>query len=252
MSRRLVSTMIVLSLFLPMAAARADDRSENVRVEPENVGIGLSYSGRTIRVTACVPACDGIVIRVTGADKPLALKKKGKKYGLLWMNVGEVYYEAVPTLYLLRSSRKLEELATPETLSRLGLGFGALRNRVPAESENGARDLFGELVKLKERDQLFSSEAAGVERSSLGAGNQLASTEFFLPAKTPVGDYTVDVFRFDHGEGSLVGSATVHLQRDAVVASIMSLATDYGLLYGGLAVVVAVLAGLGTGLVFRK
>jgi hypothetical protein len=222
MPRRPVSTTIVLSLFLPMAAARAGDRSEDVHVEPENIGIGLSYSGRTIRVTASVPACEGIVIRVTGADEPLALKKKGKKCGLLWMNVGEVHYEAVPTLYLLRSSRKLEELATPETLSRLGLGFDALRDRVPVESEDGARDLFGELVKLKERDRLFSSEASGVERSSLGAGNQQASSEFFLPAKTPVGDYTVDVYRFDHGDGSLVGSATVHLERDAVVAWITS------------------------------
>jgi len=252
MFRRRISTTIVLSLLLPIAAARAGNGPESVQIEPENVVIGIFYSGQTIRVKASAPASQGVVIRVTGPDEPLLLKKKGKKYGLVWMNVGEVHYEAVPTLYLLRSSRKLDDLATPETLSRLKLGFDALRDRVPADSEDGARELFGDLVKLKERDGLFSSEVGGVELDSLESGRLGARGEVFLPAKTPVGEYTVDVFRFQGGEGLLVGSATIHLKRGVVVSSIASLAENYGLLYGCLAVAVAVLAGLGTGFIFRR
>ena len=249
---RPASTTIVLSLLLSMAPARAGDRSNHVQVEPDNVRIGIFYSGRNIRVRASTPPSEAIVMRVTGPEEPLVLKKKGKKYGVLWMNVGEVHYEAVPTLYLLRSSRAPDELAAPETLNRLKIGFDALRDRIPAGSKDGARELFGELVKLKQKDHLFSSEAAGVQLNPTGPGRQEATGQFSLPAKTPVGDYTVDVFSFRNGEGELIGTATIHLERASVVSFITSLAANHGLLYGCLAVAVAIFAGLLTGFIFGR
>ena len=203
-------------------------------------------------MTASTPAAREIVVRVSGPDEPLVLKKKGKKYGLLWMNVGEVRYEAVPTLYILRSSRKLDELAAPETLDRLRLGFDALRNQVPAGSKDGGRELFGELVKLKHKDHLFSSEAAGVQRHATGDGRQVVTADFSLSAKTPVGDYTIDLFGFQGREGELMGTAKIHLERTPVVSWITSLSDNHGLLYGCLAVVVALLAGLLTGFLFGR
>lgn len=252
MFRGRASATIVLLLVLSVAPVRAGSRSNKVQVEPENIRIGVFYAGQSIRVKASTSASGGIVMRVAGPEKPLVLKKKGKKYGFLWMNVGEVYYEAIPTLYMLRSSRKLDEIAAPETLDRLKIGFDALRNRIPAGSKDGARELFGELVKLKQRDHLFSSEGTGVELSSIGTGRQEATCEFFLPAKTPVGDYTVDVFGFQDGEGRLIGTAKIHLERTFVVSFLLSLAANQGLLYGCLAVALAVLAGLFTGFVFGR
>jgi uncharacterized protein (TIGR02186 family) len=180
------------------------------------------------------------------------LKKKRKEFGFLWMNVGEVHYEAVPALYMLRSSRRLDEIAAPETLQRLKLGFDALRDQVSAQSEDGAAGLFGELVKLKEKDHLYSSEAGGVDLVAAGAGGREATGEFLLPAKTPVGDYTVDVFGFQKQKAELFGTATIHVRRDAAVSAITSLATKHGFLYGCLAVAVAILAGLFTGFIFRR
>jgi len=252
MFRRLASTTIMPLLLLSIVPARAGIRSNSVQVQPENVRIGIFYSGRTIRVKASMPACRDVVMRLTGPEEPLVLKKKGKKYGVLWMNVGEVHYKAIPTLYILRSSRKLDEIAASETLSRLKLGFDALRDQIPTGSKDGVKELFGELVKLKQKDHLFSSEAADLQLHSTGSGRQEAIGEFFLPAKAPVGDYTVDVFGFQEHEGELTGTATVHLERAAAVSSITSLANNHGLLYGCLAVAVAVLAGLFTGFIFGR
>jgi uncharacterized protein (TIGR02186 family) len=252
MLRCLAPTTILLLLLASTAPARGAGQSDPVQVEPENVRVGIFYSGRNIRVRAWTPASEGIVMRLTGPEEPLVLKKKGRKFGVLWMNVGEVHYEAVPTLYLLRSTRPLDELAAPETLTRLKLGFNALRDRIPAGSKDGARELFGELIKLKQQDHLFSSEVAGVELDPAGPGRQEAIGQFSLPAKTPVGDYTVDVFSFREGEGELIGTATVHLERTSTVSFIASLAANHGLLYGCLAVAVAVLAGLFTGFIFRR
>jgi uncharacterized protein (TIGR02186 family) len=252
MLHRLASTTITVSLFLSVAAARADDRSNAIRVEPENISIGIFYSGQTIRVKAFAPASRDIVIRVAGPEEPLLLKKKGRKFGLLWMNVGEVRYQAVPTLYLLSSSRRLEEIAAPETLDRLKLGFDALQDRIPADAEEGARELFPELVKLKQRDRLFSIQPAGVQLQPLGSGWQEGLGEFFLPAKTPVGEYTVDVFDFHARQGQLLGTAKIRVERASLVSWIVSLAADHGLLYGCIAVALAVLAGLFTGFLFSR
>lgn len=252
MLRHLPLTTSLILLVLPAMSVWAGGQSsgDQVQARPDRIQVGMFYSGRDIQVTASTPACEDVVIRVTGRDEPVTLKRKGKKYGVLWMNVGEVHYDAVPTLYIVRSTRELGEIAAPETLRRLKIGFDALRDLVPAESEDGAREFFGELVKLKERDHLFSSEAPAVQRHSAESGRQEVTSEFLLPAKAPVGDYTIDVFAFQDGNGTLVGTANVHLRRSVAVASITSLATSHGLLYGCIAVAIAVLAGLSTGVIF--
>jgi uncharacterized protein (TIGR02186 family) len=252
MFRRLASTTILLFLLPSAGPVLAGSGPDRVQVEPEQVRIGMFYSGQVIRVKASTPASADVVMRITGREEPLVLKKKGKKYGILWMNVGEVHYEAIPTLYLLRSSRGLDEIAAPEDLRRLNLGFDAIKDRIPAGSKDEARKLFGELVKLQKKAHLFSCEAAGIQLHPAGAGRQEAVGEFFLPAKTPVGDYTIDVFSFQGRDGELIGTAAVHLERSAVVSSITSLAVNHGLLYGCLAVAVAVLAGLFTGWIFGR
>lgn len=243
-----------LILVLSIGAVRADDESNGdpVQVDPHNIQIGTFYSGQVVRVKAAVPVSKDVVIRVTGPDESVRLNRKGKKYGVVWMNVGEVRYGAVPALYIVRSTRELSELADDETLSRLNIGFDALRDQVPAGSGDGAREFFGEFVKLKQRDDLYICEAAGIDLGPGAAGQQEVTSEFLLPAKAPVGDYTVDVFRFQGGAGELIGTAKVHLRRGSVVLFITSLAKHHGVLYGCLAVAVAVLAGLSTGFIFGK
>lgn len=252
MPRLLPPPSILLLVLALTAPARAGTPPGRVEVEPANVEVGLFYCGQEVRVTASMADCDGVAIRVSGPEEPLVLNRKGKKYGILWMNVGEVHFKSVPTLYVLRSSRKLDELADTQTLDRLELGLPALEHRAAADAENEGGDLFGEMVRLKEKDRLYSSQASGVEVRSLGAGRQEATAELCLPAKTAVGEYTVDVFSFRKGRGELVGSTTVHLERAPAVSFIRSLAADHGLLYGCLAVGVAVFAGLLTGFIFRK
>lgn len=212
--------------------------------------MACSTAVHSIHVEANASVGEDVVVRVTGPDEPLTLKRKGKKFGFLWMNVGEVHYEAVPTIYILRSSRRLDEISTPEILHRLKIGFDALQERISVGAEDSARELTGELVKLKEKDGLFSYEPGSVAFHPLGNEQQRAVTDFLLPAKAPVGEYVVDVFRFQNSEGELLNSARLRLQRASTVSFITSLVVEHGLLYGCLAVAIAILAGLSTGFIF--
>jgi uncharacterized protein (TIGR02186 family) len=250
MMRRLSPALLLLLPLLIAECAWAGDSGRTVDVEPDLIQVGIFFSGHQVRVKAETGVGQDLIIRVTGDDEPLALKKKGKNFGFLWMNVGELRYEAVPSLYILGSTRRLEEISDPETLNRLLIGFDALRERIPPEVRDGRRELFGELVKLKEKDRLFVYRAGGIEATPLGAGRQESSFEFLLPAKTPVGEYTVDVYGFQDGAGTLLGTAKIRLERSSAIAFIISLIVDHSLLYGCLAVVVAILAGLFTGIIF--
>ena len=252
MRHRMTPTTMAFALaWLVVSCAAAEDQAGTaVQVEPQQIRVGLLYSGQTIQVSASVPACEAVVIRITGHPESLVLKKKEKKFNVLWMNAGEVQYDAVPNVYLLGSSDNLRDIAGEETLNRLQIGFEALRSRIPADAKDGQRELFGELVKLKQRDGLFASVPSSVDLKKQATGGLQAAGRFHLPAKTPLGDYTVDVFCFQNKQGKLLGSAMIHLERGAVVSFISSLVVNHGLLYGCFAVTVAVLAGLATGFLF--
>ena len=245
-SRLSVPGLVALgALAVPVALSPGQ---QGVVVEPPRVRVRLFYAGTTVHVRAPVPEATDVAVAVVGAVRPLVLERKGKVLRLVWMNVGEVTFEAVPDLLLVRATCPLEELAAPGVLRRLGLAPEALG--APSESGTPDDDLFAELVKLKRRDGVWDVAEGGVDLRAGGGGSIIAATDFFLPPGTPPGDYQVLVYAFADGDGERVGEGRLQVVQTGVAAFISSLAKGHGLLYGILAVVVAAAAGLLTGVVF--
>jgi len=249
MARRIALAAAVL--FCVWASSATSPReSAGITVSPERVQIGLFYGGQQISVRAAVPDGGAVAVRILGSTRELVLKKKGKKGGLLWMNVGEVAYSDVPSLLIVRSSQPLQSLGSVKALRDLGLDYEALESQAVAPNDQEARCLFGEMVKLKEREGLFSIKKGGIQFSPLGQGLQEASATFFLPPKAPPGEYSVDLFAFKNGQGTLLGSGSFALEFSPATAFVSDMARERGLLYGCMAAVIAILAGLATGFVF--
>jgi hypothetical protein len=242
-SRLLATAALTAALAVP---ERLSPGVQSVQVEPSRVAVKMMYHGATLHVTAPVRDGADVAIVVEGGERDLALKRKGKVLGLIWMNVGDVTFEGVPDVYLLRTSCPLVDLADPEVLQELGLGFGAL-GRGAAASDPILRS---ELVRLKMRDRLWGVAEGVVTLEPGDRGAKHAVADFFLPAKAAPGEYRVRVYGFEAGEGSLLGESTVQVSRGGVAAFISELSLHHGLLYGILAVVVAACAGLLTGVVF--
>jgi uncharacterized protein (TIGR02186 family) len=220
--------------------------AKNLSVQPTQVPIGLFYGGAELHVSAELPADMPAVVLIRGDSAPLSVKKKGKVWGVLWMNVGDAAFERVPEVYILASSAPLKDLADEETLDRAGLGYRAL-----ARASGGDEALFGEVVKLAESEGLFSVRDDGVKkRSEAGVAHLEASLP--ISARVPAGKYTVQVVGFENGAPRCLGSTPVTLEQTGLAQSLRTIAYDHGLLYGILAVVVALLAGIATGLVFGK
>jgi len=218
-----------------------------VSVEPSRIGVGLFYGGATPRVHATVPAGSQVAIRLVGKRERLELKTKGKVWGVLWMNVGEVALDSVPAAYLLATSVPLAELAPDAERSRLDLGYDAL-----ARHAGPAADAFGQFVKLKEREGVYRVDEGAVQLEPSDGQRANVSATIVLPARTPVGDYTVEVIAFEQGRGHSLGTASLRLEQAGLVRALRLLAVDHGLLYGFSAVLVAIVAGVLTGLVFGR
>jgi uncharacterized protein (TIGR02186 family) len=231
-------------------ALGAQARAEGVSVDPALVKIGFFYGGRRIIVRADLAAAADALVLVTGQSKDLTLQKKGKRAGVLWMNVGEVKYQDVPAIFIIRASRPLPMLAPPDELKRLGLGYDALEDQVTAGADQDARGLYPDLLKLKQKEKLFSVSDDGVRMIGSAAAARQVEASFFLPPKAPRGDYRVKVFAFKDGKGALAGEGALTLQFSSGVQFVYDIARNHGLIYGILAAVIAIIAGLATGFIF--
>jgi hypothetical protein len=238
-----------------------------IEVRPETVGMNLLYRGAKIDVRAGVPAgYGGAAVRLMGHTERVELKKKGKRAGVLWMSVGDVVFDDVPTVYQLMTSAPLGDLAGPKVLAKWKLGYDAL-----LVSSGGEPALRGELVKLKASSGLFlvkagtlreqkggsqrvSGSVAAAEggQGSSAAPLRLLQGSFQLPPRAPVGEYVVDLIGFKDRQAFPLASVKLRVEYTGAVRALRELAMRHGLLYGVGAVVIAVAVGLLTGLVFDR
>jgi hypothetical protein len=243
--------VIFLAFVLSSATTvRAGGDRIPLNIEPDRIQVGFFYGGQKISVKANVPAGCNVLLKVNGATRTLDLKKKGKVLGFLWMNVGEVVYEDVPGLYIIRSSYKLTDLAPANVLQQLGISYGALKSKIVKAPDGEAGMLFGDLIKLKEGEGLFTIVEGGICHAPMPGGREQIATEFFLPPKAPVGEYLVELYGFKDGSGTLLGSGSFTLEQDHLIQFITSMVGHHGLLYGCLSVMIAIVAGLLTGVIF--
>lgn len=242
------SLVLVLVLALAFAAPAGADVVEDERalsVTPSEIGIGIGYHGSRVRLSVPVLAGETAVFLVTGPEEELRLKVKGRAGGILWMNVAEVEFAGVPTLRLLAG---VPELPSEEALAAAGLTPEALAARVlPENADERERFAFGEMLEMFRRDGVYGRvPAAGTVEGGV------ATADVPLPPGTREGDYAVRVVLFTGAKARPGPEGAFSVRKTGLVESSSRMARENGFLYGTIAVVVAIFAGLLTGFVFGR
>jgi len=235
--------LICTALWLPGAAGADIQLTAN----PDRVLIGATFNGTDIQVTGSIPAGTTAIIRVTGQMEHRKLKQKGRALGILWMNQGAVEISNVPGVFLLYPPEGEET-----TWSVPGLGLDAVRDSAEIESEGENADgLFEEFVKLKQKSGLYGTFPGRVEYGTEAAGQKTFRCTLKVPSALPVGTYRLEVAAVKNH--TVVSRATQPLEalETGMPAFISRLAFDHGTLYGVLAVLIALMAGLLTGVLFK-
>jgi len=246
-----VTVLVAAAMFALPAVAGAQ---LTARANHDHITMDIFYHGNEVSVRGiCDPGVD-LVVKIESEDADISLKKKDKVGGILWMNTGEEEFKNVPELYFMQSSGELDAIAAPEEQDRYVMGYKALENHAaiePAETQAEKDRWFSEFVKFKEASRLYFTKTGGFEMSSKD-GVQSYFMKFDWPYQAKPGDYRVTVLALKDGKVVETANSAVKVEQVGMVKTLSGMAKNKGALYGGLSVIIALAAGFGVGIVFKK
>jgi uncharacterized protein (TIGR02186 family) len=226
----------------------------DLSLDKNRIDMGMTYDGEDVTVSGNVPAGSQVAVVLISKDNPpLQLARKGR-VGLFWMAVKQLEACNLPFLYQVYSSGPLTSVASPAAIKELGLGYEDMRRQLVAKCTKGepaaddAEVLFGGFLKLKEEAGLYGVQEGVLTVNAGGRFQQALS----VSDRVPEGTYFVHAYAFK--DGQLVGRATREMTTQKIGLSkwLVVTAQHNGVLYGAMAVVVALGAGLGIGAIFKK
>jgi hypothetical protein len=164
-------------------------------------------------------------------------------------------FENTPNLYEVFSTRKVEDILSLEEQKKYTLGYAALADHVeisPLANAAEKTQWFGEFVKFKEASNLYKTDFGKIEMKGLPEGRQ----EYFIQTQWPYqaapGEYLVSVYAVKDGAVVEQAESQVKVEQVGMVKTLAGMAKDSAALYGFLSIGVALSAGFGVGMVFRK
>lgn len=244
---RLAALLGLLLLTIPALAHGAD---LDLKVTPDLVEIGAWFRGHRLTVSALIPKGTEAVMEVVGQTSDEHLMRKGRRAGL-WMNVGEIEFQAVPSLYLVMSTApKLLTAAAPEA----PWGYAALKRRLTISGQikdEDKDDFYKQFLELKESEGLYKTFQEPIKKSRASGDLVPVKGEFRLPTNVKPGTYEVCLSVIQDGQIVAKKCGAVKVAMVGFPAMLFNLAYEHGLTYGILAVVIAIITGFAMGFLFK-
>jgi uncharacterized protein (TIGR02186 family) len=192
-----------------------------------------------------------MVVTVTGPRETMRTRRKERALGI-WVNVDSREFVRVPSYLSVLSNRPVAEIASPDVLRRLQVGLDnfLLPQRIGPDIADTVRDdpFRVAFVRLEMQHGLY--------RQSSNAVTFLTPTVFRaaipLPANVPTGNYAIDVKLFAEGAMAARTNTALEVIKAGFEQYVADAARDYGLLYGLLTALMALLTGWFASVVFRK
>jgi uncharacterized protein (TIGR02186 family) len=228
-------------------------------VAEEQITVSSTYGGSYITVFGVNPDRRGrgdIVVVLRGPNEPATVMRKRQTFGL-WINGAPVRFSEAPAFFAVLSNRPLREIASPESIWRYQLDPAAaaqLASGTPAGT-TGA-DYRTALVRLRRAQGLYQTYASppveGVRGGLTAYPGGLFRAVVRLPANAPIAQYHADTYLFRDGRLISRQRIPIMIARVGVERTIHDLATNVSWLYGIVTVLLALLAGWGASVLFRR
>jgi uncharacterized protein (TIGR02186 family) len=188
-----------------------------------------------------------VIIVIRAPSHPLVVRHKQRVAGI-WVNGPGEVFPSVPGFYAALSTRPFRAVTSDEMLKQLGIGLGNLDfGKAPSDDVEDAK-YRSAVIRLKKKQKLFQEHDDGVAF----VGRSLFRGTVALPVNVPIGRYTADVYLFRDGELISKSQSTLEVNKAGIERLIYRHAFTHPLLYGLLAVLIAVLAGLAGWFAFRR
>ena len=264
MNRKIYGIILcLLSACIWCGSVLAADSDPTLRLARSILQITTFYNGTTLKASGTLPADADVLLHVIGAKKDVALKVKGKVAGLLWMNKTDVELENTPAVYMVYTPEKvgkdllLAQLegdagALARDVAMLGIGYKALVKDIDIKPESADKKfVFGEYVKLMEKAGVYGVYNGAVEYGPIKDGRKSFAVTLNIPPKMNAGKYLVEAISVKDGKPVGRASEEITIELSGLPKIIASLSYEHSLLFGIMAVAIAVATGLLIGVLFK-
>ncbi len=245
----LVKTAVVFAFFLLFFLGQAS--ALTVKVTPGKIPITLGYHGTKMKVEGTGLNTNDIIIQISSKLGEQHLKYKGKAGGIFWMKLGNIVFEDVPRVYLVYSTKDIHKILPSEICKELSIGYDALseKAKIKTNMKDFDRDKWiVEFIKFMEADELYDEEDGVVQ---IDKKNHTFSVDIDWPFEAPPGDYNVEAFAVENGQVVEKAHTKIRVERVGLIKQLTHMAFEKPALYGVIAIVVAIVAGFGVGMVFK-
>ena len=258
--KQLVTNLVCSLLLVCLGASNAMATSLQMGVSVDMVPVSSSFDGTDIVIFGSIEgvARDAlyrgeydVVIKVEGAGEDVVIREKERVFGI-WVNTNASTYSNVPSFYSILSANPLDNIAPPEVLKKHGLGIQNVRsknimdNEITFSLEPGRfSDAFR---RLRERSGLFAENSEKLKQLS----PSLFRAQLSLPANVPIGQHMVTAYLFRDGQMLATRESSFRIQKVGFERWIYDLAHEQSLIYGIMAVFMAIFTGWAANVIFRK
>lgn len=195
---------------------------------------------------------EDVIVVIKGPAEDVTVRRKERVAGI-WVNNDSVTFQNVPGFYFVASTRPIAEIAddTLRSQNEIGAEHLSLLTEATALANNTTAEIetFREaLLRRKTRAGLYGVNEHGVELQD----DILFNMRLRIPANVPVGEYVAQILLLR--DGIVVGSQPLRpvVAKSGIERWIYNLAHSMPLVYGLIAVAMALLAGWTAALIFRR
>lgn len=195
---------------------------------------------------------EDVIVVIKGPAEDVTVRRKERVAGI-WVNNDSVTFQNVPGFYFVASTRPITEIVDDTLRSQNEIGAehlslltdaATLANNTTAEIET-----FREaLLRRKTMAGLYGVNEHGVELQD----DILFNMRLRIPANVPVGEYVAQILLLR--DGIVIGSQPLRpvVAKSGIERWIYNLAHSMPLVYGLIAVAMALLAGWTAAMIFRR
>lgn len=253
----LLTLCLGLSLFSASEKGAAEDlvtaiSADRVSIQSNFNGTEIVIFGQISRDLNTIGRKGGydLAIVVEGPSQDITTRRKGRFLGV-WVNREYERFKDVPSFYAVAGTGSIGELANRQLLDENEIGLNhinlavARNSGVPLSERDDFREAF---LRLRAQEGLYSERPNSVEFLT----DTMFRTNVALPANIPVGIYKIKSYLFQDGVMLSRTEGKLSVAKTGFEQFTFQMSRDHSILYGFVAVILAIFTGWLAGVIFRK
>jgi uncharacterized protein (TIGR02186 family) len=244
---------LLLLVFLLMASPVSAEQLVS-GISQDLIQITSNYTGSDIVVFGAIEgeqnaenrAPRDVVVVVRGPDTDITVRRRDRVAGV-WINHDAAKLSGMPAYYFLASTRPLKDIAPQDALTHYNIGLQSLEPDT-VHSHHDYEPFRQAALRHLTQDRLYTETPGGVEFLS----ETLFRAHVPVPAGVTRGQYNVEVYLFRGGAVESAQSTPLFIDQTGLERQIYNFAYDAPLAYGLAAVLMALVMGWISSVLFRR